>query len=493
MQPVREPIAVQVLQHALERAHCVALRHGETQISYVELALCSIQYAHYFESRCEKNTSIALCISEQSTLICSFLGARLCGHNVLVLNPEWPAAGLRQCLDELQPTVSISDADSIKISRELPQPSGDTIDTLLHWIKKADRDLNKAFYTGFTSGSEGKPKGFTRHENSWLHSFETDADSYYLNALDTVVCPGKLAHSLFLYASLRALSAGLTLEFLDGLAHSAQRKRLKKHASVVLFAVPAQLQSLVDSHQSLDNIRLVVSAGAKLQPGLRHGLSKQLINAEIMECYGSSELSYIALSQPSHKPPACSVGKPCDGVEIRVVDSNDKSLRTGQEGRLLIRSALQFMGYAEPKNTTSLRHLHRSDGYIDSGDTGYLDDKGFLYITGRSDRMMQIAGQSIFPEQIEAALLSHPSVKNAAVFPIHNTRRGQRAIVVIEPIEGEPLSRRDLMSHMAKSLSDAVIPRHFFYSKQWPRTVSEKTDVKQLMSQHRNQQLDALT
>lgn len=491
-QTKRQPIAVQVLKHALQRAQATALQQVGSTLSYRSLALRAISYAERFKSLEDSKHSIAVCLSDPFDLIAVFLGARLCGHNVLVLNPAWPVQAQQQCLEQLQPALSITEDDLLHTPIETDDDTDASTARIEQWIERADRDLNSAFYTGFTSGSEGSPKGFSRHENSWLHSFETDHDSYKLSADDCIICPGKLAHSLFLYASMRALSAGLPVCFLEGLAHSAQRQQLAQYRSAVLFAVPAQLQSLLDQPEPQRNIRLVVSAGAKLQPSLRQQLALSLPKAEIIECYGSSELSYIALSLPAHKPPEGSVGKACDGVQIKIVDTEGQPQPPNTSGRLLVQSELQFIGYAEANNTTSLRNLRRQDGYIDSGDTGYLDEHGFLYITGRSDRMMLIAGHSVFPEEVEAALLSHRNVHSVAVFPIDDTRRGQRPVAVIEAIGNGTVTRKSLMAHAAKTLNNAAIPRHYYRAAPWPRTVSDKTDIKQLQQRYERQQLEPL-
>lgn len=487
----RQTIAVQILGHALQQGDNIALEQGSETLSFRQLALTAVAYAEHFKNLSTKSR-IALCLSDPFTLLPAFIGARLCGHNALILNPDWPESMQQSCIEFLQPALSLNylTIDGLIQPAELSQH--DAQETLARWMHAADKDLQCAFYTGFTSGSEGTPKGFSRHENSWLHSFETDAEIYQLSAADTVACPGKLAHSLFLYACLRGLTSGSKVLFLNGLTHTSQRAQLQQTASCVLFAVPAQLQSLVDSGKHYSNLRLAISAGAKLQPMQRDALSSTLPQAELIECYGSSELSYIALAIASDSPPADSVGKPCQGVEIRIGHNDKHGISKNPIGRILIRSPLRFIGYAEANNQTSLRTMSCIDGFLDSGDTGYIDNNGFLFITGRSDRMMLIGAHSVFPEQIESALLSHPNILNAAVFPAADKLRGQRPIAVINFQPNSTLTRSELVTHAAACLPRFALPKSYQCAKQWPRTVSDKTDLKQLVDAFNNDALEAI-
>lgn len=487
----RQTIAVQILGHALQQGDNIALEQGRESITFRQFALTAVAYAEHFKNISPKS-SIALCLSNPLSLLPAFIGARLCGHNALILNPDWPTSMQLSCLEFLQPALSLNDLDTDGLIQPAELTQHDAQDALATWIHRADKDLQCAFYTGFTSGSEGAPKGFSRHENSWLHSFETDAEIYHLSAADTIACPGKLAHSLFLYACLRGLTSGSKVLFLNSLTHASQRIQLQQTTSCVLFAVPAQLQSLIDSGKHYSNLRLAISAGAKLQPTQRDALSSTLPQAELIECYGSSELSYIALAVASDSPPANSVGKPCQGVEIRI-NLNDKHGSCKDTiGRILIRSPLRFIGYAEPHNQTSLRTMSCVDGFLDTGDTGYIDDNGFLFITGRSDRMMLIGGHSVFPEQIESALLSHPNISNAAVFPIADKLRGQRPIAVLTFQPNSTLTRSELAAHVKACLPRFALPKRYLCAEQWPRTVSDKTDLKQLIDAVNNEDFEAI-
>ncbi|MGB0866557.1 MAG: AMP-binding protein [Granulosicoccaceae bacterium] len=488
----RRPIAVQALQHAENNGAHTAVTAGGRKLNYQQLALRADTIARHLKQQTQApHKSVAICILDPIGFITAFLGARLCGWHVLVLNPEWPSDTQRACLHMLQPDEFWRDQQVEVLLENAPQTSLIEAELRLA-LTCVEPSLETPFYTGFTSGSEGAPKGFTRHENSWLHSFETDAHCYHLSAEDTIFCPGKLAHSLFLYATLRALIAGAQVCFSEGLSKASQREVLKQQRSTVLFAVPAQLQSLSQAEACFSQVRLVVSAGAKLSPELRQSLHMSLPNTTIIECYGSSELSYIALALPDHQPPPDSVGRPCADVEIQISDADDRPVAAGEHGKILVRSPLRFIGYAKARNTTQLHPMRAIGTYLDSGDTGYMDKDGFLYVTGRSDRMMLIGGHSVFPEQVEASLQKHPAIEEVAVFSVADKQRGERPVAVLKLRAGVHVSRVDLSHFAAKTLPRYALPRQYFLARVWPRTVSDKTDLKMLKATHAANKLEPL-
>lgn len=483
----RQPIAAQVLQHAAVRPTHGALAAGEHRVDYATLAAQLQAVARRLDGQTQaEHHTLALSVRDPLAFVPAFLGARLCGWHLLVLDPAWPVSRQRETARRLAVDLCWDDA-AVAATIEHARP-GDADSALA----SAAVDLQAPFYTGFTSGSEGEPKGFSRHENSWLHSFETDAACYRLGPDDTVFCPGKLAHSLFLYATLRALTSGAAVRFSDGLSLASQRAALRAAPQSALFAVPAQLQALAADARPYPGVRLLVSAGAKLSPRQRRQLVAALPQAQIIECYGSSELSYIALSLPRHRPPAESVGRPCADVEVRIADDRGRALPAGTKGRILVRSPLRFIGYAAPGNRTHPGAMREHDGFLDSGDTGHLDKDGFLYVTGRSDRMMLVGGHSVFPEEIEARLQAHPAVASAAVFPVDDARRGQRPVAVLQFHPKATTERRALLDFAAAALPPYALPRHFYTADSWPRTVSDKTDLKRLQAAHAEGALEPL-
>ncbi len=276
--------------------------------------------------------------------------------------------------------------------------------------------------------------------------------------------------------------------------HTAdEREKLAQAKDIVLFAVPAQLEMLTAIKRPFEGVRLLISAGSKLSPALRSKLEHSLPQAGIIECYGSSELSYIALSVPEHKAPPDSVGRPCQDVKVRIVDSTNNDLKQGEIGRILVDSPLRFLGYAAPNNQTSLGNMRSLDRYLDTGDTGYFDKEGFLYVTGRSDRMMLIAGNNVYPEQIEQHLSQVPALNEVAVFPEADGLRGQRPIALVQLHPTFQTTRQEIIGFAATQLPGHAIPRHYFHVPQWPRTVSGKTDLQKLRSLFSTGTLEPLT
>ncbi|MCI4665944.1 MAG: AMP-binding protein [Neomegalonema sp.] len=333
------------------------------------------------------------------------------------------------------------------------------------------------FYIGFTSGSSGAPKPFARTEQSWAESFAVDRRLNGFCETDIVAIPGALHHSLPLYGLLSALAAGA--EAL--LAPERGKVRdvaaaMRRRSATVVTAAPAQLLQIARAVRvqggGLTRVRLVLCGGAALPEGMRAEIAAAFPNAEIRCYYGASELSYVAIWRAEDAPPHGSVGKPVPGVAVRVMRDDGAEAAAGEVGRVVVRSPFAALGYLAPAGVEPLPQLA---GGVALGDLGYLDPQGFLFIVGRADRVLNIAGRNVSPEPIEAALLEHPGVSEAAVVGEADPVRGARLAAIIS-VAGAPPRKADLIALCRSRLGPAESPGRFYLAAEWPRLASGKTD-----------------
>jgi long-chain acyl-CoA synthetase len=295
-----------------------------------------------------------------------------------------------------------------------------------------------------------------------------------LGAADTVLAPGALVHSLFLYATMRGVHAGAKVVFGRRFSARAALQAIEREEVRVLYAVPTQLLMLLDAAERtgqgpLTGVRRVLSSGAKWPAAETPRLKQLFPAAAFAEFYGASELSYVAVA--GDNAPADSVGQPFPGVEVTIRNANGRRLPIGQVGRVFVRSDLCFIGYA----TGDQPSLTRLGSAISVGDMGFLDEAGFLHLVGRADRMIISSGRNIHPEEIEAVLRRHPAVAEAAVLGIADALRGTRLQAVIKPGAALPTSA-ELMTFARAHLPAAKIPRNYAVLVDWPFTASGKTD-----------------
>jgi len=305
-----------------------------------------------------------------------------------------------------------------------------------------------------TSGSSGAPRRILRSMDSWLGSFAVNAGLFGIGPGVRVAVLGGLEQSLALYGALEALHLGAELHLLGGMRPDRQAAALAARRVEVLYATPAQLRLMVEA-ADFPALRRVVVGGSKLDPGLRAALGP----AEVREFYGAAEASFITLSGPG--TPEASVGAPYPGVELEV-----------RGGEVRVRSPYLFRRYAGEDPGGALW----CDGWLSVGERGRLEG-GFLYLSGRAGRMVTVADQNVFPEEIELFLMGLPGVERAAVLPRPDPLRGVHLVAVLR---GDPAREGEILAACRGRLGALKAPKAVIWRADWPVLPSGKTDFRAL-------------
>ena len=307
-----------------------------------------------------------------------------------------------------------------------------------------------------SSGSSDKAKTIRRTAASWLRSFAQTRAQFSLTPKDDYAVLGALSHSLTLYGLLEGLHVGACVDVLTGLSPKRQAHTLHDANSAVLYATPSQLRLLLEGanllQTTLPQLRLIFSGGGKLDADCRAGLQRLCPNARILEFYGASETSLITMSDDD--TPDGSVGRAYAGVEIDIRQANGSlSLGPGEVGDIWIKSPYLFDGYEVGSSDDTVW----LDDFVTVGEMGYLDDKGFLFLKGRKSRMVTIADQNVFLEDIEEVLQADPSVRLCAVLAQPDRQRGHVLVAIIE-LNDPTVDPSNLVSTLKASCRKAFGP-----------------------------------
>lgn len=319
-----------------------------------------------------------------------------------------------------------------------------------------DLEAGPGEFETLTSGSSGAPRRIRRSVSSWTQSFAVNAGLFGIGPGVRVAVLGQLVHSLALYGAVEAVHLGATLHMLDHLRPDRQRRALAERGVQVLYATPAQLRLMVEAGGPALALRLVLVGGSKLDAGLRAGVAAMAPAAVVREFYGAAEASFITLSGPDC--PEASVGRPYPGVEIAV-----------EAGEIWVRSPYLFAGYAgvDPGGAR-----WRAD-WLSVGEMGRMEN-GFLYLSGRAGRMVTVADQNVFPEEIEAFLSGLPGVARAAVLPRPDTLRGVHLVAVLF---GDAAKEAAVLAACRAHLGALKAPKAIYWLQDWPALSSGKTDL----------------
>ncbi|MEU3272305.1 AMP-binding protein [Saccharomonospora sp. NPDC006951] len=351
------------------------------------------------------------------------LGADLLGAASLVIDPSWPAEHRRGVLEDAGARAVVgADLDPREPHVERQAGTGSTV-----------------FYLPTTSGSSGRPKVLARTRDSWLRSFAT------LGPIGgTVLIPGPLSSSLFLFGALHTLWSGGS-PLLRPRWHPAEAR--EAHA---VHLVPPMLAGLLTELERQDGpcaLRTVVCGGAEVAPHLRERFHTLLPDAELIEYYGSAEHSLIAIRRSG-------------GKLLRVPDV-ELDVR---EGVLWVRSPLAFSGY--------LREgvLEPAGAWTTVGDLADVAASGEVTVHGRGSSTITSGGNLVPAEEVERVLRTVAGVTDVVVSGTPHPRLGA---IVTAVVEGAP-SLRELRQAARAALPPAKRPRRWLVTATLPRTASGK-------------------
>lgn len=335
------------------------------------------------------------------------------------------------------------------------------------------------FYIGFTSGTSGQPKGYRRHHRSWIESFLVALREWGDAARGPQIAPGRMHHSLFLFAALMGLWSGAGAVVQEHFSAERTWADLAAHPGAVLVAVPSQLLLLLACAERRQlgagaSVALVLISGARWMREHTPRLRQHLGGARIVEFYGASETSFIAWMSAQDDAPGQAVGRAFASVELRIGEHPLHPLPMGEPGRIWVKSAMHFMDYVHARDGSAAL---REDGWLSVRDVGWLDLEGLLHLHGRESRMLVTRGKNLFPEEVEARLMQHDAVAQASVVGVPDELRGQDIHAVLRFHEGAQPPAAELTRWCRLVLEPYKCPRHWWLlAPDWPQTRSGKSD-----------------
>lgn len=277
-----------------------------------------------------------------------------------------------------------------------------------------------------TSGSTSRPKAVPLTHASVCLSAHNVCANLALGSRDRLLGVLPLYHGHGLISGLvAALTAGSSVVCTPGFDATAFFGWLTEFRPTWYTAVPAIHRAVLSAAEPdkqgarRSSLRLVRSASTSLAPDVLGGL-EALFGVPVIDTYGMTEAATQIAANPLHGRKVGSVGQPA-GPEIAILDSEGRRLPPGKRGEIALRGPTITRGYDNDAAATASAFR---DGWFRTGDLGYLDAEGYLFIVGRIKEIIHKGGQKVAPAEVEAALLSHPDVIEAAVFPVPHGRLG---------------------------------------------------------------------
>jgi len=341
-------------------------------------------------------------------------------------------------------------------------------------------------YLPFTSGTTGEPKGVMHSDNTLLATARMMVRDWRLGRT-VLYTLSPLSHNLGLGALITALAGGGELVLHDLRRGESLVDRLEQTGAVFLFGVPthaidllAELRARGAWHPAaLRGFRI---SGAAMPPPVVAELMQYGIVPQ--SGYGMTETCSHQYTLPDDPPERMveTCGRACGGYEIRIWRQNDPDTEAapGEIGEIGGRGASLMLGYFDDQKATEA--AFNAQGWFMTGDLGWMDETGYLRVTGRKKDMIIRGGRNIHPARIEALALRHDAIEKAAAFPVGDARLGERVCLAVVTRGGIQVDPEALLEHLdASGLSRYDMPEFMLQLSEMPLTASGKLLKRELV------------
>lgn len=340
----------------------------------------------------------------------------------------------------------------------------------------------------YSSGTTGLPKGII-HTHQIREAYCTGfSSSFRIHPESVILHTGSLVfNGAFLtFMPWMYLGATYILHPYFDVERMIETTALENVTHIMM--VPSQIIALLRSPnidaEKLKSLEMIMTVGAPLHLEHKEELNRRLPN-RFYELYGLTEGFVTILDRDDYHRKASSVGVPPPLYEMRILDDEGNDLPTGEVGEIVGRGPITMPGYYKRPDLT--QNAIR-DGWLYSGDLGYADEDGFLYLVDRKKDLIISGGVNVYPRDIEDVIVAHPSIREVAVFGVPNEKWGETPVAAVMLRDGEIVSPEELKTWINErvaaryqKVSDVIILDMF------PRSVAGKT-LRRVMQQNYSQQ-----
>ena len=332
----------------------------------------------------------------------------------------------------------------------------------------------------YTSGTTGRPKGAMLTHGNILFNIEATKAGHGLRGADVHLLVVPLFHVTGLNTIMpTALAQGACLAVSSAIDPEELVETIHQFRCTTFFGVPTTFYLLANVKnlqlEKLSSLRLICYSGAPMSPLTIKRLRELFPSSrvELHNFYGLTETTSCTTVLPDSQALARaeSVGLPPPGLELCVRDKAGQPLKPGEPGELCVRGPSVFKGYFKRPEATAAA---LAGGWFHTGDTACLDAEGYVFLRGREKEMIIVAGENVYPIEVENTLCAHPAVQEAAVFGRPDAVLGEvvHAAVVLRP--GEQLAERALKAFAHERLAAFKVPRTIRFLDRLPRNPSGK-------------------
>lgn len=396
-------------------------------------------------------------------------------------------AGMRARLPELAQVITVRADAGGDATYESLLASDAGLDTYLGASAIGADDV---FYLNFTSGTEGAPKGFLHTHNTLVSVMKRFADmttqANPASRDDVILANSPMSHSFGHLTTYQVLLRGVRMVLVERFSPTEILKIIERERVTALSGTPAHIISLL-SHPDLprtdtSSVKSVGVGGAQCPPEVMKDIQR-VFGVKSGNMYGMGE-NIVHTQVSANDPPEVireTVGKPVPGAELRIFAADRRTEQpTLGVGEIAYRGPSLFLAYYKnPERTAETRN---ADGWFFTGDLGFVDEQGYLHLSGRKKDMINRGGTKIFPKEIEDLLHEHPAILRAAVIGMPDARLGERVCACVELKPGATLTLDEVKVFLeGKRVMKHNVPERLEVMAALPQTPTGKVQKEPLV------------
>ncbi|MBW1787043.1 MAG: long-chain-fatty-acid--CoA ligase [Deltaproteobacteria bacterium] len=334
----------------------------------------------------------------------------------------------------------------------------------------------------YTSGTTGKPKGVLLTHRGIVFGAQLKTEHVPVHAGEGILCVLPLFHSGGLNdLAFPTMYRGATIVLRRNFSASEFWECVERYKVNGFYIVPTMWNILLKVPEA-DNVdtsslRLGLSGAAPIPPEQLEECERRF-HIPILEAYGSTENSGGITANMSDKKKYGSVGTAFSGIEVKIFSKSQEPLPAGEIGEIVVKGDTVMKGYFNNPEATAETIR---DGWLYTGDLGYLDEEGFLFIVDRMKDMIIRGGVNVYPKEIENIIATHPAVDAVAVIPEPHEKYGQVAKACIVLKRGQDCSEEEIHKFCREKMADYKVPEHIIFREGLPTNAVGKVIKKELI------------
>jgi long-chain acyl-CoA synthetase len=497
----------QMLAGAAERyAGKTLVVSGGRRLSYAELEAASNKVANALVGLgVAKGDRVALLLTNSPEFVVVYFGVVKIGAIAVLLDPKYKLTELVSLCNDSKPRVLVTESPCLG-QLALILNEFKSVERVIDLGTKSQGQLlgyqelmtegspspvateprpEDIAHIAYSSGPSFHPQGVAMSHGALVKEAAISGEGFKQTDKDTVVLFALPMHHAFglVVIMMTAIARGSRVALLSGLSIDSLFQLIERERATIFMGVPFVHSLIVDAVEmggikhDISSLRVWGTAGSAMPATIAKKV-KDYIGLTPVNFWGMTEsAAQVSCTALDGWGAANSVGKPLPGWELKIVDDGGEELPKGETGEIIVRGPIMNSYYNNPQATAQVI----KDGWLYTGDVGWLDENGWLFLAaGRKKDMLISKGQNICPSDIEEIIGTYPKVAEVAVVGIADQSRGEIPRAVIKLKAGEEATEPEIKQFCLEHLANYKVPREVIFTQSLPRTADGKIDKESL-------------